>query len=394
MKRIISLALFLLLVATGCKKSETKPVTANTTTGEDPFFVDTATFFEVRLYAPGDYGSANWRIPALLCLDDGSLLAVCDKRKYNESDLPEDIDIVARRSTDGGRTWSEPVTIAEGTGRKHGFGDAALAQCENGDVVCVFVGGNGLFASSEDDPQRSYVCRSTDGGQTWSEPSNITSQLWGSQATNSVCSNYRASFFGSGNGLRLTRGSHKGRIMFAAAMCREGSNTLDNFIVYSDDNGQTWQVSFRAYNGGDEAKLMELTDGRLLISVRQNGARGYNISTDGGIRWGQQGNWEEMTTNACNGDMLRVMATDRGDSINLLLHSLPNSMQRENVSLFASRDEGVSWQHLQTLFEGPSIYSSLTLMPNRSVGVLIEKNPDGPCEIWFQQWPLRELMNK
>ena len=88
---------------------------------------------------------------------------------------------------------------------------------------------------------------------------------------------------------------------------------------------------------------MELVDGRLLLSTRQSGTRGYNISNDGGIHWGQQGHWDEMTTNACNGDMLRVMATDMGDSINLLLHSLPNSMQHENVSLFASRDEGESW---------------------------------------------------
>lgn len=391
MKKALPLLLCILLLGASCKKSEEKPIADNAGTTENTLFADTATFFEVRLYAPGDYGSANWRIPAILCLNDGSLLAVCDKRKYNESDLPEDIDLVARRSTDGGHSWSEPVTIAEGTGYKQGFGDAALVQCENGDIICAFVGGNGLFASSENDPQRSFICRSTDGGQNWSQPEDITSQLWGSQSTNSAGHNYRSSFFASGNGLRLTRGSHKGRILFAAAMCRNNSNTLDNFVVFSDDNGYSWQVSYRAFNGGDEAKLMELTDGRLLISVRQSGARGYNISSDDGIHWGQQGRWDEMTTNACNGDILRVMATDQGDSINLLLHSLPNSMQRENVSLFASRDEGVSWQHIQTLFEGPSVYSSLTLMPNRCVGVLIEKNPDGACEIWFQQWPIRDL---
>ena len=167
-------------------------------------------YYEQCLFRPGDYGSTNWRIPAICCLPDGTLLITCDRRKYNETDLPEDIDIVSRRSTDNGRTWSEPVTIAEGTGRKQGFGDAALVVCENGDVVCVFVGGNGLFASSESDPIRSYVCRSTDGGQSWSAPQDITAQLWGSQATNTVCRNYRASFFGSGNGLRLTRGQHAG----------------------------------------------------------------------------------------------------------------------------------------------------------------------------------------
>lgn len=70
------------------------------------------------VFAPGDYDSKNWRIPALLQLSDGTLLATTDKRKYNETDLPEDIDIVSRYSTDGGLTWSEPVTIAEGKGYK------------------------------------------------------------------------------------------------------------------------------------------------------------------------------------------------------------------------------------------------------------------------------------
>lgn len=382
------LLLFLLpLVAWGCEKP--KPDTP-----VEPPAADTIEYYEQCLFRPGDYGSANWRIPAICCLPDGTLLLTCDRRKYNETDLPEDIDIVSRRSTDNGRTWSEPVTIAKGTGKKHGFGDAALVVCENGDVVCVFVGGNGLFASTEADPIRSYVCRSTDGGQTWSEPDDITSQLWGSKATNRVCRDYKASFFGSGNGLRLTRGQHAGRIMFAAAMCRKDSSTLDNFVVYSDDNGHSWKVSDRAYSGGDEAKLMELTDGRVLISVRQTGARGFNHSANGGESWGSQGRWDCMKTNACNGDMLRVAATDHGDSRDILLHSVPNSMERRNVSIFVSYDEGKTWQDPVQLFNGPSVYSSLTLLKNGSVGVLLEENPNGACELWFQNWPIDSLLRK
>ena len=352
---------------------------------------DTTTAFEVCLFHPGDYGSTNWRIPAICCLSDGSLLITCDKRKYNEGDLPQDIDIVSRRSTDGGRTWSEPVTIVEGTGYKHGYGDAALVECANGDVVCVFVGGNGLFASSQSDPIRSYVCRSTDGGRSWSEPEDITSQLWGSQALNNICVNYRASFFGSGNGLRLTRGDHAGRIMFSAAMCRLNNNTLDNFVVYSDDNGHTWQVSDRAYSGGDEAKLMELVDGRVLISVRQSGDRGYNYSSDGGATWGTQGRWQCMSTNACNGDILRLSALDQNGRCNILLHSITNSMQREDVSIFVSYDEGETWQDPILLFDGPSVYSSITRMPNGGVGVFLEQNPDGACELWFKYLPPSQL---
>ena len=385
MKYLI-LALLMLPAVCGCHKPEI----------EEPGVPeeDSIVYYEQCLYRPGDYGSTNWRIPAICCLNDGTLLAVCDKRKYNESDLPEDIDIVMRRSTDNGRTWSEPLTIAEGTGHKQGFGDAALVECENGDVVCVFVGGNGLFASSQADPIRSYVCRSSDKGLSWSEPEDITFQLWGDQATRPMCRNYRASFFGSGNGLRLTRGEHAGRIMFAAAMVRKNSNVADNFVVYSDDNGMTWKVSQRAYEGGDEAKLMELVDGRVLISVRQTGARGYNYSSNGGLAWGTQGRWECMKSNACNGDMLRLAATDRGDSCNILLHSIPNSMERRDVSIFVSYDEGLTWQDPVLLFDGPSVYSSMTLLKNGSVGVLLEENPNGACELWYQNWPREMIVNR
>ncbi len=373
MKRLFPILIMACLFAS-CRTEHPLPTTP---------MADSVFFYQQRLYAPGDYGSTHWRIPAILALPDGSLLAVNDKRKFNEGDLPQDIDIVARRSTDQGRTWTEPVNIAVGTGHKHGYGDPALVTTVQGEVVCVFVGGNGLWASTESDPIRSYVCRSTDGGASWSTPIDITSTLWGSAAVNTTCRNYKASFFGSGNGLRLQRGPHAGRIMFAAAMCRKSSNTLDNFVVYSDDNGHTWQVSNRAFTGGDEAKLIELTDGRVLMSIRQNGARGYNISTDGGATWGTQGTWPEMTTNACNGDMLRLSATDQGGKRNILLHSITNSMERENVSVYISYDEGRTWQDPVTLYAGPSVYSSLTLLTDGTIGAYIEENPSGACELWY-----------
>ena len=348
---------------------------------------DTSFFYRQRLYAPGDYNSTNWRIPAILALSDGSLLAVNDKRKYNEGDLPQDIDIVARRSTDNGRTWSEPVTIAAGQGVKKGFGDPALVVTEKGEVICAFAGGNGYFQSTEDDPIRLFVTRSLDGGKTWSKPEDITFQIWGTKALNSACQKYRASFFSSGNGLRLTRGAHKGRIMFAVPMLRKDEWVSDNFVVYSDDDGHSWQVSECAFSGGDEAKLVELVDGRVLLSTRQSGPRGYNISEDGGVHWGTQGYWPEMTTNACNGDIIRLSATDRGGERNVLMHSIPNSMHRENVTIFFSYDEGKTWQDPLLLFNGPSVYSSLTVLPDGSVGAYIEQNPNGACELWFINIP-------
>lgn len=368
MKKILFAAALALMMFGGCRMSDRGLVSP-----EAPFCDS------VCLFRPGDYGSANWRIPALLCLDDGTLLAVNDKRKNNEIDLPEDIDIVCRRSTDKGATWGKPQTIVAGTGYKHGYGDPALVQCENGDVLCFFVGGNGLWASTESEPICSYVCRSTDRGLTWSEPDDITALLWGSQALSSACRNYKGSFFASGNALCLKRGTHKGRVMVAAAMVRPNVNKLDNYVVYSDDQGCTWNVSGMAFAEGDEAKLVELIDGSVLISVRRTGARGYNRSVDGGVSWGNQGTWPEMTVGACNGDMLRLDDTT-------LLHSVPNSMQRENVSVFISHDEGMHWQSPVLICDGPSVYSSMTLLDDGTIGFYAEKNPAGACELWFYRF--------
>ena len=345
---------------------------------QDPVADTTPTVAEplcdsVCLYRPGDYGSTNWRIPALLCLDDGTLLAVNDKRKYNETDLPEDIDVVYRLSRDKGYTWTEPQTMIEGRGRGKGYGDPALVQCANGDVICAFAGHNGYFQSTAANPICIFYCRSTDRGQTWGDTVNITEVAWDAN------SNYHASFIASGNGLRLKRGEHAGRILFAASLLRNGENVSDNYILYSDDNGQTWQRSQMAFRGGDESKLIELVDGRVLISVRRSGARGWNTSDDGGETWGQQGVWNEITVNACNGDMLRLDDTT-------LIHSVPNSMQRENVSLYVSNDEGLSWHSPRLLTAGPSTYSSLTMLPDGTIGCYVERGTNGHMELWYYRF--------
>lgn len=343
-------------------------------------------FYRQRLFAPGDYGSANYRIPAIVALRDGSLLVANDRRKYNEGDLPQDIDIVVRRSEDHGRTWTEPVTIAEGQGIGHGFGDPALVTTAGGDIVCAYAGGNGYFASTAENPISVYITRSSDGGSSWSPAENITATLWGAGLDH-----YHGAFIASGNGLRLMRGFHAGRLLFAAALCRTADNGSDNYIVYSDDDGHTWKRSQIAYTNGDEAKLMELADGRVLLSVRRTGARGWSLSDDGGETWGTQGEWPEMMANACNGEMLRMAATDQGDTMNLLLHSIPNSMRRENVSIYSSTDEGQSWHDPVTLCEGPSVYSSMTLLDDGTIGAYVEVNTEKGCELWYYNFNLAWL---
>ena len=330
---------------------------------------------QTLLYQPGDYNSMNYRIPAVITAQDGSIVAVTDKRKFNEGDLPQDIDIVCNRSTDGGHTWSEQYTIALGTGINHGFGDCALAWSndDNG-LIAVFVGGPGLWNSTPSNPIRSYKAYSYDNGQTWTEPEDITHFIFGDNCVVPEQQSWRASFFGSGNGLRTSTG----RIMFVAAI-REGSaQSLNNYAVYSDDNGQTWHVSGRASVGGDEAKVTELADGRILMSIRHGGHRWYNLSDDGGETWQPTtSTWNDITAPACNGDLIRFSTVNQGHDRNRLLHSVPYGSQRSHVSVYVSYDEGETWPIRKDIVPYSSAYSSLCVLPDGTIGLYVEEEPNG-----------------
>ena len=330
------------------------------------------------LFQPGDYNSTNYRIPGVITAKDGSIVAVTDKRKYNQGDLPEDIDIVCRRSTDGGHTWSEPYTIAQGTGYNHGFGDCVLAWTndDNG-LIAGFVGGVGLWNSTPSNPIRSYIARSYDNGQTWTEPEDITDFIFGSNCVVPEHRTWRASFFGSGNGLITSTG----RIMFVAAIRETTAQSLSNYAVYSDDNGITWHVSGRASVSGDEAKVTELVDGRILMSIRHNGKRWYNISNDGGETWqSSTSTWNDITAPACNGDMIRYTSVNHGFNKNRLLHSVPFGSSRTDVSVYISYDEGETWPVRKCIVPYSSAYSSLCVLPDGTIGLYVEEEyPGNSC---------------
>ena len=331
-------------------------------------------FTRTEIYHPGDYGSVAYRIPAAITAQDGSIVIVTDKRKNNDGDLPQDIDIICNHSTDGGITWNEPYTIAQGTGYNHGFGDCALAWSndENG-LIAVFVGGVGLWNSTPSNPIRSYKSYSYDNGATWTEPEDITHFIFGDNCIIPEHQTWRASFFGSGNGLRTSTG----RIMFVAAI-REGSaQSLNNYAVYSDDNGLTWQVSGRASVGGDEAKVTELVDGRILMSIRHSGKRWYNISEDGGQTWQPTtSTWNDITAPACNGDLIRYTSVEQGSNKNRLLHSVPYGSSRTHVTVYVSYDEGQTWPVSKCVVPYSSAYSSLCVLPDGTIGLYVEESPD------------------
>ena len=103
------------------------------------------------LFEMGEDGSKFYRIPALVKAADGALVAIADKRGDALGDLPNIITIVSKRSTDGGKTWSDMSIVAKGdTLAKCGYGDAVvIADEKRGNLVAVYSGNNGLWQSNE-----------------------------------------------------------------------------------------------------------------------------------------------------------------------------------------------------------------------------------------------------
>ncbi len=324
------------------------------------------------LYQPGDFDSQFFRIPAIITAKDGSLVAACDRRKYSNTDLPEDIDIILNRSTDGGQFWSGPQFLAVGRGRGQGFGDCALAHTrDEGGLIAVYPGGVGFWQSRPDEPLRIYCRRSTDNGASWSPAEDITHYLYGPDCADSVRRQWWGAFCASGNGLLTSTG----RILFVAAV-REGEAwSANDYVLYSDDNGETWQCSQRACKGGDEAKVVELRDGRILMSIRHNGERWFNISEDGGVTWHDTVfTGKGINAPACNGDIIRY---DRPDGSSVLLHSLPTGNERKDVKVMISYDEGKTWPVGKVIVPYNSAYSSLCLLPDGSIGMYVEEDHYG-----------------
>ena len=333
-------------------------------------------------FQPYDLGSHYWRIPAMVVLHhqqgenaskNGRVVTMADNRFNHNGDLPNHIDVYERHSDDNGATWSTHKMVV-GTeadhalvGGDHGFGDVSLVECASGKIVAIMVGGPGYFGSTPSNPIVPTIITSTDGGDTWSTPRTLTDELYKTTYNEGAV---QGSFAGSGRGLMLQRQKNEqlnGRIMFAMSH-RFANNNVQEYIIYSDDEGNTWKFSTQsAYSGGDESKLVELADGTVMISVRQSGQRGYNKSTDGGVTWGTQAKWADIDGNACNGDILYV-------NKHVMLHSYPNNGKRKNVTIKASFDGGKSWSNPYVVCAPSSCYSTMDVTKDGDIAIFYEDN--------------------
>lgn len=344
--------------------------------------------FEQRtlLFSGPDSISKFYRIPAIATLADGTVVAVADRRLDSNKDLPGNIDVVCRRSFDKGNTWTD-VTVVAAHDKGGGYGDPALGvDPASGDLVCVMTHGEGLWEAVPGSHAYITVSRSSDGGATWSAPQDITPNLFSQTAGEAPIQAISA--FATSGKLLTTRDGDMWFVLVARPDIKKWSK-LCNYVCHSSDGGHSWEAYPTTVDtDADESKLVELPDGKLLMSIRnrRKGYRKFAVSEDRGKTWSNPVKSTTLPDPACNGEIISL-------ADGTLLHSINDShTERTAVSLFASRDNGNTWSKICELCPTWSVYSTMCLLDEHTLGILCEEgSSEGGLRLWFTRLNLDRL---
>lgn len=323
----------------------------------------------VDVYTSGNDGYAIYRIPAVEAAPDGSLLAFAEARKYGGSDPgmgKQDIDLVLKRSTDNGRTWS-PMTIIEDPGELWSAANpATVVDRQNGRVWLLYLRSKPERSTATSRPgtddMQTLARHSDDNGLTWSDPLDLTKV-----ARDYSDPAWQASVVGPGGAIQ----TRSGRLV--APVWKVKPYAV--FTIFSDDHGRTWQRGslVPGNQGGNEDQIVELADGRLLIDIRQNDGpnRLLAASTDAGQTWSEPRPGVSVTPVACAIERLTLQSA--GDDRDRILWTGPKGPGRKTLVARLSYDEGQTFTHERLIADEPAAYSDLTVLKNKTAGVLWER---------------------
>lgn len=324
------------------------------------------------VFRSGTEGYHTFRIPAILATP-GHLLAFAEGRVAGGGDSG-DIDLVLKRSTDGGDTWSDLSVVVHQKGYTCG-NPAPVWDRDTGEVILLLTKNpadahEGRILKGEDPPRTVWITRSSDEGATWSTPEDISASTrregWRWYAT------------GPCHGIQL----QSGRLLIPA----NHSTSPDHkdwfsHVIYSDDHGKTWAIGGVHQGYTNESTVAELADGRIyqnMRSYKKENRRRVSYSNDGGLTWSDDTTDDTLIEPVCQGSVLTHTPKDSEDSV--LLFSNPASPKRERMTVRLSRDGGATWPTSWLLYEGPSAYSDLVSLPDGRIGCLYERGEKGAYE--------------
>ena len=323
------------------------------------------------LFVSGTQNTHTFRIPAIITALNGDLVAACDARRKSAADLnpQRTIDIVYKRSTDNGKTWTPMEVLAhldEGGCSDPSF----LLDAITGDIFCFY---NFMVHDLSNNEFRFLVQKSSDHGQTWGKPIDFTDQVSGPELKNSL------KFVTSGRGIQ----TRDGRLLHNFVRVGQGVT-----LFASENHGDSWRP-YCEVSPGDESKIVQLPDDSLMVNSRvEPGKRFVHRSVDGGRTWKSAAD-ESLPDPRCNACIIQYTSKRDGYSKDRLVFcNAASNAGRKNLAARISYDGGNLWSAGKVIDSGASAYSEISILRDGSFGVLYERDR---ADIRFVRFTLAAL---
>jgi len=355
-------------------------------------------FEKTNIFNAGEGGYALYRIPGIVVTTKGTLLAYCEARheplKKGGADWAR-IDVLVRRSVDGGKTWGPPKVLVTPP-NDFPLNSAALEQgldrpgdvtVNNAAAIVDRLTGSIHFLYCIE-YARCYYVRSDDDGVTFTEPVDITETFEAFRPEY----DWKVLATGPGHGIQLSAGRLLVPVWLSTGTGGGAHRPSVVSVVYSDDHGRTWRrgevvVAAPDLRNPSETVAVELADGRVMLNIRhetfiretRQRLRAVSISPDGVTGWSPVRFDKQLPESVCMASILRLSKRPEQDK-NRILFANPHNPQRterKNLAVKLSYDEGKTWPVMNVIEPGRSGYSDLAVGSDGTIYCFYERGSRG-----------------